>query len=178
MRNTPAGISHGFGVARTFFREDRSVAPWVRSHPAKTEETPRIAKNTTSGKGAERARMVRNEGAVKSTKIQRSNLPEINAGKRPPSRGKTPAVVSKSHKLAIPGRPRHLRTHTCERSLARSRVLPLVGGQSGYKARRKRDECREESHRVSGVEIVEGEGAREQRRKEKEKEQASGTEKL
>lgn len=23
----PAGISHGFGVARTFFQEDRSVAP-------------------------------------------------------------------------------------------------------------------------------------------------------
>ena len=48
--------------------------------------------------------------------------------------GKTPAVVSESHKLAILGRPRHLRTQTCKRTLAHWRVLPLVGGQSDYKA--------------------------------------------
>lgn len=36
-------------------------------------------------KGAERAKIVRSEGAVKEAKIRRSNLPEINAGKRPPS---------------------------------------------------------------------------------------------
>lgn len=114
-------------------------------------------------KGAERAKIVRSEGAVKEAKIRRSNLPEINPpvnGLRLETRGKTPAVVSESHKLAIPGRPQHLCTHTCKRTLARSRALPLVGGQCGYKARRKRDECREESHRVSGVETGEGERAR------------------
>lgn len=122
--------------------------------------------------------MVKNEGAVKEIKkkfggriSRRSTL--VN-GLRLETWGKTPAVVSESHKLAILGRPRHLRTHTCKRTLAHWRVLPLVGGQSGYKARRKRDECREE--RTVGS--AETENERGDRRKEKEKEQASGTEKL
>lgn len=98
-------------------------------------------------------------GGLKETKkkIRRSNIPEIRTpvnSLRLETRGKTPAVVSKSHKLAIPGRPRHLRTHTCKRTLAHVRESATTGGwaESGYKARRKRDECREESRRVSGVE--------------------------
>lgn len=130
-------------LARTFFQERTGALHRICAR--QTQEEPWITEDTT--KGSKKDEDGQNEGAVKETKTFRGRISWRSTpanGLRLETRGKTPAVVSESHKLAIPGCPRHLRTHTCKRTLARSRALPLVGGQSGYKARRKRDECRGE----------------------------------
>lgn len=83
------------------------------------------------------------EGGKKNKNSEVESPGDHNVGKRPLPRdqggqaeGRLPrwsVSLINSRFLAV---SRHLYTHT----LARSSALPLVGGQNGYKARRKGDE--------------------------------------
>lgn len=173
MHNTPAGISHDFG-------ENSSRRTGALHRICAQNHGRAITEDTMKGSGKDEDGQ--NEGAVKETKNSEVESPENQ-------RRQTASVsrlgerllrwsVSPINSRFLAARGISARIHANTHSHVRERYHWWVGRAT--KAQRKRDECREESHRVSGVETREGGRARRQAqgKREKEKEQASGTEKL